>query len=518
MASGTPVSFYRDLDLIAGSATVAGLGDAELLSRFALRRDATAEAAFEALVARHGPMVLATCRRSLRDAADADDAFQAAFLVLARKAGSVRVAGSLGPWLHAVARRVAIKAEAVSRKRRGREGGQLGDVPAPDPDPGSFEVHRAVLEELGRLPEKYRAPLVLCHLEGLTHEQAAESLRWPVGTVSGRLSRAREILRDRLTRRGLGVQASAVIAALSTREALAVPSDLIQTVVRAACGGAVSKSVFRLTRGVLIAMMMHKIKLAGIGIVAVAAVTVGVGYALGQIGVMPAKTPGSVAPPPATSQFREGYLQMHTALLQAEAPPTSINKRIQAVHSGDIVVVESPDGRSINAMSLRDSVTNTSEWKTYDIPPGLKVDIAFRDEIMAMRYVGPEIKEVAVFYSHNLGQGNFEGRWSKQSLLEPVKGKLVPITYRGQALYQAGNDIYEFSARTGQWAVLHLTGSEVASFTMKDDVTFVQQGQSLHVFSVFTGKWSKGVAIKPVITPVYPGMVPEEPGRAQQAK
>jgi HlyD family secretion protein len=123
MASGTPVSFYRDLDLIAGSATVAGLGDAELLSRFALRRDATAEAAFEALVARHGPMVLATCRRSLRDAADADDAFQAAFLVLARKAGSVRVAGSLGPWLHAVARRVAIKAEAVSRKRRGGEGG-----------------------------------------------------------------------------------------------------------------------------------------------------------------------------------------------------------------------------------------------------------------------------------------------------------------------------------------------------------------------------------------------------------
>jgi RNA polymerase sigma factor (sigma-70 family) len=511
MASGTPVSFYRDLDLIAGSATVAGLGDAELLSRFALRRDATAEAAFEALVARHGPMVLATCRRSLRDAADADDAFQAAFLVLARKAGSVRVAGSLGPWLHAVAERVSLKSRAVVRKRRGREEGEIGDIPAPESDAGAFEIRQAVLEELGRLPEKYRAPMVLCHLEGLTHEQAAESLSWPVGTVSGRLSRAREILRDRLSRRGLGVPATAVVAALSTREALAVPSELIQMVVRAASGGAVSRSVFRLTRGVLIAMMMHKIKLAGVALVAVTALTVGAGFAAGQFGRQVAQQPppappteAKPSPPQTRKEFAKEFMKERSFPVQL-FPVTTI----QALQGGDYIAVQSPDGRSISAINVKDPSTH-NDWASYAIPAGLSATTLNTGNFMALGYSGDEIKEVAVFCG--VGQSpHTTARWFTQTLRVPARGSLYPRTMGNSVLYQVGSDLYVFSILCGQWGQLHLEGAEPPTIESGSNAILVQQNGKLYVFKAFTGRWTTGVPIKPVVQRPDPVAPPNSP-------
>jgi HlyD family secretion protein len=184
----------------AGSASL--LTDAELLRRFAADR---AEEAFAALVKRHGPLVLSVCRRGLGAEQDAEDAFQATFLVLARKAGSIADPGLLGNWLYGVATRIARKARVAQRKRQQREKPVwcLPSLPAPDA-PARDDLGSVLREELNRLPEKYRVPVGLCYLEGKTNAEAARLLRWPTGTVKGRLARARDLLRSRLVCRGLG--------------------------------------------------------------------------------------------------------------------------------------------------------------------------------------------------------------------------------------------------------------------------------------------------------------------------
>ncbi|MBY0229901.1 MAG: RNA polymerase sigma factor [Gemmataceae bacterium] len=166
--------------------------DGALLRRFADEGD---HAAFEVLMARHGPMVLGVCRRVLAGA-DADDAFQATFLVLVRNAGRVVKQSSLGSWLHGVARRVAVRAKTSELARKEREAAlpppALAEADLPD---GLRELLDA---ELAALPEKYRAPLVLCYLEGKTNDEAAALLGWTRGTVAGRMSRAWDLLRQRL--------------------------------------------------------------------------------------------------------------------------------------------------------------------------------------------------------------------------------------------------------------------------------------------------------------------------------
>ncbi|WP_435018015.1 sigma-70 family RNA polymerase sigma factor [Tundrisphaera sp. TA3] len=210
MASGLAGDGPRQMRRLWAAGPAGGLTDAQLLERFAARRDGAAEVAFEALVVRHGPMVFRVCRALLRDERDAEDAFQATFLVLARKAGRVGAGGPLGPWLHGVARRVSLKARSASARRARREGGAiLADPPASGSTSPCPDLAPTVHEELGRLPEKYRRPVVLCHLEGLTHAEAARELGWPVGTVSVRLARARDLLRHRLARRGFAPDASA---------------------------------------------------------------------------------------------------------------------------------------------------------------------------------------------------------------------------------------------------------------------------------------------------------------------
>src|SRR5262249_28287194 len=142
-------------------------------------------------------------RRSLADPNDVEDAFQATFLVLVRRARSVRVTGSLGRWLYGVARRVAAKARSRSERDRARSAPLENEPVAPEASADRIGSLAALDEEVSRLPENYREPVVLCRLEGLSHAEAADRLRWPVGTVSGRLSRARDLLRDRLVRRGM---------------------------------------------------------------------------------------------------------------------------------------------------------------------------------------------------------------------------------------------------------------------------------------------------------------------------
>jgi RNA polymerase sigma factor (sigma-70 family) len=213
----------------------ADLTDAELLARFRAERD---EAAFALLVQRHGPMVLGVCHRVLGSRAAAEDAFQAAFVLLARRAGAIRKAGSLGSWLHGVAARVALGARRGEARRRARERRAL-DMAETRDGPTWSELFAALDEELGRLPEKYRAPVVLCYLEGKTNEQAAQELGCPKSSLTWRLGRARELLRERLTRRGVTLPAAGLGAALlECATAQSLPAALVLSAVRAAAGAA----------------------------------------------------------------------------------------------------------------------------------------------------------------------------------------------------------------------------------------------------------------------------------------
>jgi RNA polymerase sigma factor (sigma-70 family) len=259
-------------------------GDGPLLARFLRTRD---EAAFAALVRRHGPMVYGVCRRVLGHAQDAEDAFQAAFLVLARKAGSVAKRESVGAWLYGVAYRTALDARAAIARRRARER-QVEELPHPAGGPTEPEDWRPLLDrELSRLPEIYRAAVVLCDLEGRPRAEAARRLGVPEGTLSSRLAAARRTLARRLARSGVAVSGAAMAAEGVARAAscpwhtAAVPAALISATVRAAALvaagnlAAAPAAAAALAKGALRAMWMPKLKAAA-AVLALAA-TIGAG-------------------------------------------------------------------------------------------------------------------------------------------------------------------------------------------------------------------------------------------------
>ena len=228
--AGTPsVAVLRDIQTLFDAGTGTGLTDRQLLERFANRRDASSDAAFEVLILRHGPMVLRVCRNLLRDEADVADAFQATFLVLVRKRETVRRLESVGGWLYGVACRVAARARVdAARRQKAEQRAALRVVEAvdqADENPVNKDFSPVVQEEVRRLPEKYRAVVVLCYWQSLTHEQAAAQLGCPLGTVHSRLRRARKLLHRRLTRRGLaplaGVVATALEGSLASASTLA---------------------------------------------------------------------------------------------------------------------------------------------------------------------------------------------------------------------------------------------------------------------------------------------------------
>ncbi len=214
-----------------------GMSDEDLLEQFLESSGERAEDAFAALMRRHGPMVLGVCRHVLGRQQDAEDAFQATFLVLARKAGSIRARNVLGRWLYEVAFRIAVRARAtmVRRQTQERQGAEMSAV-APDQDHTWEEFGPLLHEELRRLPDKYRTPVILCYLEGKTNEEAAQLLKWPVGTVKGRLSRARDLLRSRLDRRGITLSLAFLAVALKQNRALAegIPTQLVSGTTRMA--------------------------------------------------------------------------------------------------------------------------------------------------------------------------------------------------------------------------------------------------------------------------------------------
>jgi RNA polymerase sigma factor (sigma-70 family) len=247
--NGGRIEASRQLERLFGAGTIGGLSDAELLERFAAVDDEAAGAAFEAIVERHGPMVLRVCRMVLRDSHAAEDAFQATFLVLARRARAIGDRERLGNWLYGVAARTARKARIAAGRRSVRDRAAAGRRPEgivePTPDEPGDELGRVLHEEIDRLPGSYREAVVACYLEGLTQAQAARELRTTETTVRGRLARARKLLGHRLTRRGVA-PAVALLALENAAEAWAVPGpSMAVSAMAARLPDAIVRSVAR---------------------------------------------------------------------------------------------------------------------------------------------------------------------------------------------------------------------------------------------------------------------------------
>jgi len=261
MAMGKDRAVLRQLRTLFNVGTIAELTDGQLLERFATSRGEAAELAFAVLVERHGPMVLRVCRGVLVDPDDQEDAFQASFLVLVKKARGLWVRDSLGPWLHQVAFRTASCARSAAARRRRHERRAAMSRQESRHEIGD-ELGRVLHQEIDRLPERYRVPLVLCDLEGRSHEQAARHLGWPIGTVKSRQARGRDRLRERLRRRGLAPNAGLLATALlpDGHDALLAPA-LVDSTTRAVVQFVTVPTIVRgsaasVAQGVLKSMLM----------------------------------------------------------------------------------------------------------------------------------------------------------------------------------------------------------------------------------------------------------------------
>jgi RNA polymerase sigma factor (sigma-70 family) len=282
MASVRSGAVWQQIQRLFRLGSMAGLSDWELLRRYADRRD---ETAFEALVALHGPMVLATCVRMLDDPIDVEDDFQATFLVLVRRATSLGPGDAIGPWLYGVATRVALRSRSVTAKRRSRER-RADSLEAQAPESGDPAEIRPVLDrELDRLPAGYRAAVVLCYLEGRTHEEAARRLGWPLGTLKGRLSRARGLLKERLTGRGMALSSGVLTTHLAGEARAAVPPAMFGMFHKAArvaasgesAAGVFSASSVALAEGAVQAMRFQRFKTVAAASTMLLAFTAGAG-------------------------------------------------------------------------------------------------------------------------------------------------------------------------------------------------------------------------------------------------
>jgi RNA polymerase sigma factor (sigma-70 family) len=311
MRSAQRLTVLHYIRRFADSCAAGAMSDSQLLELFQLRQD---EVAFAALLARHGPMILGVCRRLLHHPQDAEDAFQATFLVLLRGAGAIAKRDSLGSWLYRVAYRIALRAKARTNRY------QPCDAPDELPDTGREgpadllvrrELCAALDEEINRLPEKYRGPLVLCYLEGTPREEAARRLGWSLGTLRRRLEHGRELLRHRLERRGVALSAGLAAAGLGASIApAAVPAGLAATTLKAAvlvaagdslAAATISAQAAALSKGLLHAFWLTKVKTVTTVLVAVAVLGAGIGrlayHAQGEAQA-PANKPQAVADNP----------------------------------------------------------------------------------------------------------------------------------------------------------------------------------------------------------------------------
>ena len=386
---GSSTAYLRDMNTLFEAGTVGGLSDRQLLERFRTRRNGEAEAAFEAIVLRHGPMVLRVCRNALPEPADAQDAFQATFLVLLRACGSIRRLDSIGSWLFGVANRVAARVRADAARRRSVEqAGGLRIAATGDRD-GDFaeryDLRLLLQAEVERLPENYRAVVFLCYWEGLTHEQAAIRLGCPLGTVRSRGARARNLLRHRLSRHGLGKETDALATAFESSafwdlRALEIPGNLVSSTVELAKQASagrflapfVSPSVFATAETVIRSMFMIRVKSIGACLFLLGAAACGLTLAAAQTGrgVRRANDP--------------------------EQPPIAAESKAQpALESLGDYVVEPPDVLLVEVLEALPGRPISGERMVY---PDGKIYLGFYGEVYVAGLTVAEVKEKVVLH------------------------------------------------------------------------------------------------------------------------
>jgi len=326
------------------------LSDGQLLSRFLQEHD---EAAFAAIVRRHGPMVWGVCRRIVGHAADAEDAFQAAFLILVGKAATVEQPETVGNWLYGVACHAAFKARTTSARVRANEK-QVTSMPEPamDSRDDREELQRLLDQELIALPDKYRLPVVLCDLEGRTRKAVAAQLKIPEGTLSSRLSTAHQMLAKRLARHGLAVSGGSLAALLAQNAASAcVPAAVVSSTIKTATlvaasngavAGVVSTKVAALTEGVLKSMFLTKLKLVAVTLTIALLVCFGIGSA---IQMYASERPGASAEIPIHSndgddqpkdRAEELFRQMEQKWMKAKSVDVLFSGKFQGTLNGDL--------------------------------------------------------------------------------------------------------------------------------------------------------------------------------------
>lgn len=339
----------RRLRNLVGAPTLAECSDHELLARFVEHRD---EAAFREIVERHGPLVLRVCRRILGERTAAEDAFQATFLVLVRKAAILRHRELLAGWLHGVATRVAQHARADQLRRRHHEGHRRAPGESGVPEWSAQEFAAVLDEELAPLPERYRLPLVLCYLEEHTQDQAARVLGWSLRTLQRRLEQGRELLRARLVRRGVPFSVTLLAAALAGGSVRATPPLLVVATVRAALSyasgalGTLSTSTLALTEGVLRTMVVHKLsRMLSIALL----MGILTGGALLVASQMPTpRTPSQAAPPFVAEPTEEDARKdVHGDPLP---PGVSVRMGTERWRQSAFTVAWSRDGKTIAAI------------------------------------------------------------------------------------------------------------------------------------------------------------------------
>jgi RNA polymerase sigma factor (sigma-70 family) len=484
MAAAPPDDVLGQFDTLFQLGTLGEATDGQLLERFVAGPGPASASAFAALVGRHGGMVLRACRRILADPNDAEDAAQAAFLVLARRARAIRRRDSVGSWLFGVAYRIARRArvDAARRRKHERRGAEMAarriDAPGPDESGRGPEL----IEELGRLPEAMRAPLVLCYLEGLSREQAARQLRMTLRTFDRRLSQGRERLRARLIHRGL---APAAFVAWMSRAAESarvaeIPAAWAVATVRAAArvagggevagAGAASAEAWRWSEEASRAMIRTKVRVAATSILLAVALAAGLfplarGQRAPEPGAEtepPAKTePPQVEPPRVSARDLAGGRRSPGL---AQAFPTTGPGRVFHLR-----VVSDDTGKPVPSADVRIWIAMTDDWRTTDAEGRLDIvhstgpaDTQFGVDVwgdgFAMQrhwWGGEPDSEIPDGATIRLGPGESLSGVVKDEEGRPIEGATVYLwshNYKKRGLYDAGGSheiLYDLRATTG---------------------------------------------------------------------
>jgi RNA polymerase sigma factor (sigma-70 family) len=468
----------QQIERLLQRGSLAGLSEWQLLERYATQRD---ERAFEALVARHGPMVLGVCRRVLLNEQAAEDAFQATFLVLVRKAPSLDQGKPLGNWLYTVAFRLALRIRATEARRLRREAQAARSRPGTESHATTPGDQAVVLEEeLQRLPERHRVPLVLCYLEGKTNEQAAEVLGCPRGSMSARLAEARERLRAGLARRGYVVPAAGLATLLASGGAEAgVPVRLLSDTVRTALwfaseeagiAGVVSTRAVALAKGTFRAMFVYKLKIAAAVMVAAAM--------LGTGATMLLKAASQASPPAQAVEHEPEARPDHAESLGERLPSGALARMgsTQLRHSDTVsFAAYMPNGKALLTAGKDKTV------RLWDLATGKELRRFHWGESRPDSKSGPSEDATLQRYEHQ----EWEDRELGSQAALSSDGKIVADSQGGAVcLWEtaSGKRLHQF--QTGQKSLVQLAFAADG----RSLLTLGASGQSSAVWDVATGK------------------------------